>query len=182
MPGDAHNSAVKMITRQFATWKRQSGCDNVEDYAEPNMLTVRSYNPKKKGSGERHPDFSIYGPNRLKPSGSILNHDVPGKSGKHVENPHVVIQFGWANADDSEEYAIDDIMIYTGIGYILSFALMVTSILKRNLIAFRSVFVLVILISLPTKAYIGIVFAIVSLLLSLHKKIRLYLTHKPQMI
>lgn len=73
-------------------------------------------------------------------------------------------------------------MIYTGIGYILSFALMVTSILRRNLIAFRSVFVLVILISLPTKAYIGIVFAIVSLLLSLHKKIRLYLTHKPQMI
>ena len=42
-------------------------------------------------------------------------------------------------------------MIYTGIGYILSFALMVTSILRRNLIAFRSVFVLVILISLTNK-------------------------------
>lgn len=116
MPGNAHNSAVKMIIRRFATWKRESGCDNVEDYAAPNMLTTRSYNPKKKGSGERHPDFSIYGPDRLKPSGSILNHDVPGKSGKHVENPHVVIQFGWANPDDYEEYAIDDIMNYTGVG------------------------------------------------------------------
>ena len=31
-------------------------------------------------------------------------------------NPHVIIQFGWANEDTYEEYAIDDMMNYAGVG------------------------------------------------------------------
>ena len=65
--------------------------------------------------------------------------------------------------------------IYTGIGYISSFILMVYAILTKKLLLFRVVFLLTILISLPTKAYIGIHFALISLLLSFHKKIVNYL-------
>ena len=65
--------------------------------------------------------------------------------------------------------------IYTDIGYISSFILMLYSILNKKLLLFRVVFLLTILISLPTKAYIGILFALISLLLSFHKKIVNYL-------
>ena len=65
--------------------------------------------------------------------------------------------------------------IYTGIGDISSFILMVYSILNKKLILFRTVFLITILISLPIRAYIGIVFAIISILLSFHKKIQTYL-------
>ena len=68
-------------------------------------------------------------------------------------------------------------MLYTGLGYMTTFILMITTILKRKLYAFRSIFILVILISLPAKAYIGIAFATISILLSFHKKIKLYFNH-----
>ena len=65
-------------------------------------------------------------------------------------------------------------MIYTGIGYILSFTLMVFSILNKKYLLFRIAFILTILISLPTKAYIGIVVAVISLILSFNNKIEKY--------
>ena len=57
-------------------------------------------------------------------------------------------------------------MVYTGIAYILTFAVLVYFILNRNITGFRGVFLLNILIALPTSAYIGIGVAIISLLLS----------------
>lgn len=66
------------------------------------------------------------------------------------------------------------IMLYTGGAYILNFILMVFSILKRNLIGFRAVFVILFLISIPGQAYLGFLIAIISLLLSFTKKIKLY--------
>ena len=63
-------------------------------------------------------------------------------------------------------------MIYTGVGYILSFILLVVSILKRKVVLFRSLLVLNILIALPVKAYIGIIFAVVSILISLNGKVK----------
>ena len=47
-------------------------------------------------------------------------------------------------------------MVYTGIAYILSFALLVFFILSRNAIGFRIVFIINTLIALPASAYIGI--------------------------
>lgn len=66
------------------------------------------------------------------------------------------------------------IFIYTGIGYIISFALMIATILSKKIALFRSVFIITILISLPSKAYIGIAIASISLLLSMNNKIKMY--------
>ena len=63
-------------------------------------------------------------------------------------------------------------MVYTGLAYILSFILLILSIYKRNLMAFRAVFVLNILIAIPAKALIGVGFAIISILISFHKSIK----------
>lgn len=57
-------------------------------------------------------------------------------------------------------------MVYTGIGYILSFGILVFFILRRNLCGARIIFFLNILIALPAGAYIGILVAIISLTLS----------------
>ena len=66
-------------------------------------------------------------------------------------------------------------MIYTGIAYIISFVFLVRFILKRNIKAARVVFLVNILIAIPASAYIGILVAIISLLLSfLNKKVLAY--------
>ena len=65
-------------------------------------------------------------------------------------------------------------MVYTGIGYILSFALLVFFILKRNMIGFRIMFFINILIALPASAYIGMLVAIISIALSFTKKVKAY--------
>ena len=63
-------------------------------------------------------------------------------------------------------------MVYTGLAYIASFGALVFFILKRNIWAVRAMFVINILIALPTSAYIGIVVAIVSMAVSFHGKVR----------
>ncbi len=65
-------------------------------------------------------------------------------------------------------------MVYTGIGYILSFVLLVTTILRKKLILFRSIFLLNVLIALPTGAYIGIAVAIISMAISFNQKIKAF--------
>lgn len=65
-------------------------------------------------------------------------------------------------------------MIYTGIGYILSFACLVLFILKKNIIGLRIIFLLNVLIALPVKAYIGIGVAIISMLLSFTGRVQRY--------
>jgi len=65
-------------------------------------------------------------------------------------------------------------MVYTGIGYIISFIFLVTSILKRNLTLLRAIFAINILIAIPASAYIGIIVAIVSILISLSGKVKAY--------
>lgn len=61
-------------------------------------------------------------------------------------------------------------MVYTGIGYILSFGVLVFFLLKRNLWGARIIFFLNILIALPAGAYIGILVAIISLALSFYNQ------------
>lgn len=67
-------------------------------------------------------------------------------------------------------------MIYTGIGYIVSFALLVFFILKKQFVAFRIMFAINVLISIPASAYIGIVVAIVSFVLSFSNKVKAFFT------
>ena len=66
------------------------------------------------------------------------------------------------------------LMLYTAGGYSLIFIVMVISILKKNLMVFRSVFVISFLISIPAKAYIGMLFVLISFALTFHKKIKAY--------
>ncbi len=57
-------------------------------------------------------------------------------------------------------------MIYTGIAYIVSFAILVFFILKRNIMGARAMFIINILIAIPSSAYIGIVVALISMAIS----------------
>lgn len=65
-------------------------------------------------------------------------------------------------------------IIYTGIVYIVSFAVLVTFILKKNLIGFRTIFIINLFVSLPVSAYIGVLVAIVSMMLSFTGKVTTY--------
>lgn len=65
-------------------------------------------------------------------------------------------------------------MLYTGMAYIASFALLVTFILRRNFSAYRTMFFINFVISIPAGAYIGMVVAIVSFGLSFNNKIKAY--------
>ena len=65
-------------------------------------------------------------------------------------------------------------MIYTGIGYIISFIILVTAILKRKLTLFRIIFGINVLIAIPASAYIGVLFAIISIAISFNKKVKAY--------
>ena len=61
-------------------------------------------------------------------------------------------------------------MAYTGIAYIISFAILVYFLVNRNLLGARIMFVINILIALPAGAYIGILIALISLALSFFNK------------
>ena len=65
-------------------------------------------------------------------------------------------------------------MVYTGIAYIISFIILVSSILKRKLMLFRIMFCINILIAIPASAYIGILFAIISMAISFTKKVKAF--------
>ncbi len=61
-------------------------------------------------------------------------------------------------------------MVYTGIAYIISFAILVYFLANRKLLGARIMFVINILIAIPAGAYIGILVAIISLSLSFFNK------------
>lgn len=66
-------------------------------------------------------------------------------------------------------------MIYTAIAYILTFIPLVYFIIKRNQMGARIIFAINILIALPAKAWLGIIVAIVSFLLSFfNEKVKVY--------
>lgn len=65
-------------------------------------------------------------------------------------------------------------MIYTGLAYVASFIVLVSFILKRNFNGFRTLFFINFVIAIPASAYIGMLVAIVSFVLSFNKKIKAY--------
>lgn len=66
------------------------------------------------------------------------------------------------------------IILWTTLGYIVTFAVMVASILKRSILGARLAFVADVLISLPAQAFIGIVVAIISIGLSFTGPVKAY--------
>ena len=72
------------------------------------------------------------------------------------------------------------LMVYTGIAYIISFAVLVSFILKKNIIGFRIMFVINVLIAFPAKAFLGIIVAIVSIILSFNSKVISYAAQAPE--
>lgn len=65
-------------------------------------------------------------------------------------------------------------MVYTSFGYIATFALLVTTILKKKMLLFRLMFIVNILIAFPAGAFIGMLFAVISMALSFNKKVKAY--------
>ncbi len=66
------------------------------------------------------------------------------------------------------------LMVYTGFAYILSFILLVLTILNRKLIPFRIIFAVNILIAIPAGAFLGILVAIISLIISFNAKVKTF--------
>lgn len=67
------------------------------------------------------------------------------------------------------------IILYTGIAYVVLFIGIIIVITKRNLLALKIIIFIDLLASLPAKAFAGILIAIISLLLLFfNKKIRYY--------
>lgn len=65
-------------------------------------------------------------------------------------------------------------ILYTAIGYVFNFSFIVASILKKKLSLLRTFILLIIAISFPTRAYIGILISLITFGLSFHKKVVAY--------
>lgn len=65
-------------------------------------------------------------------------------------------------------------IFWTMIGYIVTFAAIVASILKRSIIGLRAVIVVDFLISIPAKAFVGFAIALIGLGLSFTKPVKGY--------
>ena len=112
MPGDGHNTGMEIIVETFQSWAARTQC-GVKGKENVNIRLTRTFSPKRIGR-ERHPDYALYGPDRL--LGKVVRtHQLAGETVPKLENPHVAIQFGWANEDTYETYAIDDMMNYAGV-------------------------------------------------------------------
>ena len=66
------------------------------------------------------------------------------------------------------------LIFWTMIGYIATFAAIVVSILKRSIIGLRVAIVVDFLISIPAKAFVGFVVALIGLGLSFTKPVKAY--------
>ena len=66
------------------------------------------------------------------------------------------------------------LIFWTMIGYIFTFAVIVTSILKRSIKGLRAAIVVDFLISIPAKAFVGLAIAVIGLGLSITKPVKAY--------
>ena len=65
-------------------------------------------------------------------------------------------------------------MLYTGLGYIVSFSALVFFVLTRNILGLRIVIGINVIIAIPVSAFIGWIVVIVSIVLSFNKKVKAY--------
>lgn len=65
-------------------------------------------------------------------------------------------------------------IFWTMIGYVVTFAAIVTSILKRSIIGLRAAIVVDFVISIPAKAFVGFAVALIGMGLSFSKPVKAY--------
>ena len=70
------------------------------------------------------------------------------------------------------------LMLYTMVGYMATFAAIVVSILKRNIVAVRIAIAVDFLISIPPKAPIGFAIAVIGMGLSFSRPVRAYFAYR----
>jgi hypothetical protein len=104
MPGEAHRFVVGEIADLFDEWKNGR---LIKGEKEANVFVNDSFSRPRKE--KRCPDFAIFGPDRMQ------GRRIRTVRGKGV-NPHVIIQFSWANDIVEEARAVDDIMHHAGVG------------------------------------------------------------------
>ena len=104
MAGKAHVGAVRKIHNLFNEWKDGRP---IMGSREENIFVNDSFNRPK--NVKRCPDFAIFGPDR------VTGLDVRSVDDEYM-NPHVIIQFSWANDMAKEVLAVDDMMNYAGVG------------------------------------------------------------------
>nr|WP_321249678.1 hypothetical protein [uncultured Ruegeria sp.] len=71
-----------------------------------------------------------------------------------------------------------NLMLYTMLGYMVTFSCIVASILKRSLIGIRAAIAIDFLVSIPATAVIGFVIAIISMGLTFTASVRAYFAHR----
>ena len=71
-----------------------------------------------------------------------------------------------------------NLMLYTMMGYVLTFACIVTSILRRSMIGIRAAIAVDFLVSIPATAVIGFVIAIISMGLTFTASVRAYFAYR----
>lgn len=104
MPGEAHRFVVGEIADLFDEWKNGR---LIKGEKKANVFVNDSFSRPQKE--KRCPDFAIFGPGRMQ------GRRIRTVSGKGV-NPHVIIQFSWANDIVEDARAVDDIMHHAGVG------------------------------------------------------------------
>ena len=104
MPGSLHNRVVSEIIHRFNEWKNRRPilCEK-----EENVFVNESFNTPP--NVKRCPDFAVYGPDRLHGFGVCAVNGV-------LMHPHVIIQFSWTSTLAYEKCAIDDMMMFGGMG------------------------------------------------------------------
>ncbi len=71
-----------------------------------------------------------------------------------------------------------NLMLYTMLGYMVTFACIVASILKRSLIGIRAAIAVDFLVSIPATAVIGFVIAIIGMGLTFTESVRAYFAYR----
>ncbi len=71
-----------------------------------------------------------------------------------------------------------NLMLYTMLGYTVTFACIVASILKRSLIGIRTAIAVDFLVSIPATAVIGFVIAIIGMGLTFTASVRAYFAYR----
>ena len=77
-----------------------------------------------------------------------------------------------------EGNAAASLMLFTAIGYMVTFAAVVASILKRNMIGIRVAIVADFLVSIPAKAPIGFLVAAISMALTFTPSVKAFFAYR----
>ncbi len=71
-----------------------------------------------------------------------------------------------------------NLMLYTMLGYMVTFACIIASILRRSLVGIRAAIAIDFLVSIPATAVIGFIIAIISMCLTFTASVRSYFAYR----